>query len=217
MSAERRRARMRQQQKVQAQALKTKRAAMMERLAQQRRKLPRRRGRTGTGLAMVAGLVLLLLLLFLRPCTSTDPGPLDYITGPPMPPPAVRVARERPSPTPRAPKLSLPRIDRPDLQTEAPDPPAWIAGFRMQVSARSPRLAECFVGAERPGRLRWTATVEPDSGRVSQQLVEPQLVSEDLSARERDCVVGVLAVPPYQLVARDDAETPSRVSLVLEF
>ena len=136
-----------------------------------------------------------------------------------MPAPAV-VEPEEPEPEPEAPPARAPiqRIDRPAFETEPLDPLPWLDDFRLQVAARSPRLAECFVGAERPGRLRWTGAVEPARGRISQQLVEPMLLGDELSSAQQDCVAGVLAEPPYQLDAEGEgASTPTRVSLVVEF
>jgi len=87
----------------------------------------------------------------------------------------------------------------------------------MQVAARSPRLAQCFVGAQQPGRLKWSLSVEPHSGRVSDPVIEPMLLTDDLSRKERACVVEVLSDPPYDLQTGDEPSTPSRVGLVIEF
>ena len=108
-------------------------------------------------------------------------------------------------------------IDRPSLESEPVPALPWLDAFRLQVSARSPRLAQCFVGADRPGRLRWRAAVEPGRGLVSDQEVEPLLIQDALTTEQKDCVVAVLADPPYRLDPGDGPSTPSRVSMVIEF
>ena len=84
------------------------------------------------------------------------------------------------------------------------------------MGARAPRLSSCFIGAERPGRLRWTATLEPRSGRVSDQEVAAVLDSASLEGSQRRCVLQVLSDPPYALSA-SEAARPTAVGLVLEF
>ena len=39
-----------------------------------------------------------------------------------------------------------------EFVVQPPEPLSWIGSFRMQVAARSPRLAECFEGAHGDGR-----------------------------------------------------------------
>jgi hypothetical protein len=78
-------------------------------------------------------------------------------------------------------------------------------------------VAECFVGAERPGRFKWSTSVEPVKGQVSDHVFEPMLLTADLTRSERDCMVAVLADPPYRLKSGAEPETPSRVGLVIEF
>jgi hypothetical protein len=108
-------------------------------------------------------------------------------------------------------------MDRPDYATPPPDPMPWIASFRLQVSARSPRLAACFVGAPRPGALKWTASVEPGTGRVSDHTLEPALESDPLTAEQKACLLAVLSDPPYRLAVEGARATPSRVSVAIEF
>jgi hypothetical protein len=107
--------------------------------------------------------------------------------------------------------------DRPAFAGPAPDPLPWLAAFRLQVAARSPRLAECFVGAPRPGALKWSAAVEPRAGRVSDPSLEPTLSTEALTPTQRACALAVLSDPAYRLDAGSGPSTPSRVSLVIEF
>ena len=161
----------------------------------------------------LAILLLLLLLGFVRECSCNEPGlPEDPILGPETPDtgeaPPVRIATPLPD---------LKRMDRPEYESTAPKSPPWIGAFRMQVAARSPRLAECFVGARQPGRLKWTTSVEPASGLVSEHSLVPMLLSDELSRGEYNCVFEVLSDPPYKLVMGDEKATPSRVGLVIEF
>lgn len=209
-----RRARLAERRKVQAEALRAKREAMQERLAERRKDRPRS---SQTGRAVTAGLALaVIVLLLLRTCGG-DPGDeVDYLAGPPwMPEPGAAIEPGASGPT--GPPVRFDRRDRPELVTVPPAPPTWLVAFRLQVSARSPRLAECFVGAARPGRLHWTATVEPNSGAIGTQTIEPQLRTSSLTAREMDCVTEVLGSPPYRLPVELVDSTPKRVSLVLEF
>ncbi|MES2639496.1 MAG: hypothetical protein V4850_08420 [Myxococcota bacterium] len=155
-------------------------------------------------------LLLLLLLLLLLVCTR-----------PPPPPEAAPLAAPAAAtPAPAAPALPTGRVarrDRPRFESPAPEPLPWLSSFRLQVAARSPRLAECFAGAPRPGALKWTAAVEPLHGRVSQHTVEPTLSSDELSGTQRACVLAVLTEPPYRLEAGKSPSTPSRVGMVIEF
>jgi len=161
-------------------------------------------------------LLLLLLLLLLRRCSCAEPPP-------PPPDVATPVIEQVPVPTVaelegQAPlKGRIARRDRPDYASKAPEVLPWLASFRMQVSARSPRLAACFEGVSRPGALKWTAAVEPVQGLVSDQDVEPTLSSDELTRAQRTCVFDVLSDPPYRLETEDPRATPSRVGLVIEF
>ena len=159
-------------------------------------------------LALLA--VLLLSLLLLLDCRCTREPPPE-----PAPEPVMPVPAEEPEATlPRHPPIQ--RMDRPEYTSEVPEPLAWLDSFRMQVAARSPRLAECFVGAERPGRLKWTASVDPLEGKVSEHQLEPVLTTDALTATQRACAVDVLSEPSYTLVGEGRA-TPSRLSMIIEF
>lgn len=170
------------------------------------RPAPRRRRRWWALLAL-----LLLLLLLLVRCPD-DPPVEDVGAAEPSGVPVAEVPP--PAPEPEAPPI--PRRPRPSYASDAPETLPWLASFRMQVSARSPRLAACFVGAERPGRLKWTAAIEPGHGRVSDAAIEPTLQSDTLTSEQRTCVLGVLADPPYRLEG-DGRDTPTRVGMVIEF
>ena len=162
-------------------------------------------------------LLALLLLLLLRDCRCEDdplpptgpveaaePAPTSGGIAVPAPPPPPRVSRR-----PRA-----------AYTPEAPEALPWITALRLQVAARSPRLAACFVGTARPGALKWTAAVDPTVGRVSDQSLEPTLSSDPLSKAQRDCALDVLSTPEYRLEAGTGSaarSTPARVGLVIEF
>lgn len=188
------------------QKLRARREALRRRTAGQK---PRRRW-------WVLLLLLLLLLLLWVLCCGPAEIPEPVLVDPPQ---ATGVA-DAPLVVPPAPALPTDRVARrarPAFDSEPPRPLPWIASFRMQVSARSPRLAACFVGAHQPGRLKWTASVEPTDGHVSDHTLEPTLQSEVLSQEQRACVIGVLSDPPYRLEAGDGRTTPSRVAMVIEF
>jgi hypothetical protein len=190
--------------------LAARRKVMKAKLAERRRVVndksrPRRR--------LLVALLLLLLLLLFKDCSCETPEP----GAGPAPEPAVG----EPEPQEPGELVIAPgrigRKGRPTYRTDAPDALPWLAAFRMQVAARSPRLAGCFVGIEQPGALRWTTSVEPVSGQVSEHDLEPTLASVELTRKQRDCVVGVLAEPVYRLEGEGERSTPSRVGMVIEF
>lgn len=183
-------------------------------IARRRADLQARRGEAKGGGRwpwQLLSLVLLLLLAW-QSCRET-PAP------PPAPPCVVGVELVEPGvalpPVPKAPRIG--RIDRPEYKNEAPDPLPWLAAFRLQVAARAPRLAQCFVGVERPGALKWTTSVEPASGRVSDHTLEPAFESAPLTTEQRACVLGVLTDPPYRLEIGAERSTPPRVAVAIEF
>ncbi len=198
-------------------ALRTKREQLQLQLEERRQTSKSSKGKEEDNPRRKWWLLLLLLLLLLaliRDCRCNDvpapPPPQD--TGVSEPVPTVPVEPPPPTPTGR-----LERRDRPGYATETPAPLPWIASFRMQVAARGPRLAECFVGAQRPGTLKWTTAVEAKHGLVSDHTLEPTLLSEELSKKQRECIVDVLSDPPYRLQTSDERSTPARVGMVIEF
>ena len=160
-------------------------------------------------------ILVLLLLLLLRNCSCAQPADPPQVTAGPLAS-GVEVSIDTPAPVPplTGRVATTPRVAMPQ---EAVTPPLWLTSLRIQVAARSPRLAECFEGTTRPGTLRWSVAVDPDHGVVSDPVVEPTLAGQELSNAQRRCVVGVLSDPPYQLAARDAPATPARVALVIEF
>ncbi len=160
-------------------------------------------------------LLLLLLLLLLRLCSCAE----EPVPPPPEPIPAgpVEVGEPTPPEPPPRPPARVGRIPRGKYANPAPDVLPWVTQLRMQVAARSPRLAACFEGIARPGALKWTAAVEPGSGEVSDHTLEATTGSDALTAEQRACVLGVLSDPPYKLEAGAERSTPPRVSIAIEF
>jgi hypothetical protein len=100
---------------------------------------------------------------------------------------------------------------------ETPAPPTWLDEFMTQVTARSPRLAQCFTGQDRPGVLRWTSSINAKTGAPSDHELELVGGGNDLKPDQRRCVLSTLSFPPYKLTAPDAGGLPDRVSVVLEF
>ncbi len=182
------------------------RVAQLPAVQQARTRTWRRRRR-----ALLVTLVLLLLLLLSRCQCAVAPPPspaTPALSKPPLvpakvEPPKPLIAKVKPQP-------------RPKLATDARPAPSWLDDFRLQVAARSGRLAECVNGSEHPGALRWTASVTPASGAVSQQELEP-VGGAVLPPDARTCLQRALSTPPYRL-SPDAAEAlPPRVTLVIEF
>lgn len=205
----------RQSMKAQRAALKASSRAVRARVAQ----LPhvqkaRRKRRVRRGLTLIA---MLLVLVFIRcDCGAlVPPEAIGADAGVPVAALAKPVVKAT-KPPPLQGKVSLAR--REAFATMPRTAPDWLDAFRMQVSARSPRLAECFQGTERPGALRWVAAVNPDSGAVSDQTFEPVGLALELNRGQRTCLTQVLASPAYKVPAPPaDHAFPSRVSLVIEF
>ena len=157
-------------------------------------------------------LLLLLFLLFLLPPCTPPPEPIAVApAAPPVVVPTLPAAPPVPTPS------RITRTNRPAFASVVPPKLPWLDAFRLQVAARSPRLAACFDGASRPGALKWSAAVEPVRGRVSDQTLESTLSSDALTTTQRGCVLAVLSDPPYRLDGSGAASTPSRVGMVVEF
>ncbi len=200
------------------------RAELARRKAEARAELERQRQALGLAparrdrrLAWVLLALLAVLLLLLSDCSCQPEPPQQAAPGPAAeePEPELTPPVEAPK-RPQAPGR-IARLDRPEYRSEVPEVLPWVAAFQRQVEARSPRLAACFVGAERPGRMKWTAAVAPETGRVSEHSLEPTVADEVLSRVQRQCLIGVLSDPPYRFQVVEGRATPSRVSLVIEF
>ncbi|HYO71320.1 MAG TPA: hypothetical protein VEU33_35105 [Archangium sp.] len=207
---------LRQRQKELRRSVELKRRAARERVEQlpsvQREKRRRRIRRAVT----IAALLLLAMLVRCE-CQPSPPVP------PPEPvvkPAPAEVTPKKPAPPASKPKALSDRMARQrrgSYQNEAQTSPGWLDEFRLQVAARSPRLAQCFRGTERPGALRWTAAVNAASGSVSDHALELVGKSGELSGKQRDCVQGVLSSPGYRLKPEQKQDLPGRVSIVIEF
>jgi hypothetical protein len=196
--------------------LRAQRAALRAELDRRRAAVRARTGsrdnaqrRRWIALAILA----ILLLLLLRDCScATGPGLLTEFP--------IGTGREAPA-SAAAPTVPFTgRVatrPRPAMTTEGVAPPPWLTSLRIQVAARSPRLAECFEGTTRPGTLRWSVAVDADHGVVSDAEIEPTLAGQELSTTQRRCALGVLADPSYRLATGDGPATPARVTLVIEF
>lgn len=197
--------------------LAAQRQSPLFRKAEERRQRRRRRW-------LIAGLLAALLLLLLARCECEDPPapPLPDVIEPEVesasePPPPVRKP-----PRPRPLEGTIDQSARDTLKVDATTPPSWLPQFRLQVAARSRRLATCFNGVEKPGALRWTALVHPRSGRVSESELEPVFRGVELSQSQHDCLVKGLSDPPFRLdlpsgAASDEESSGRRVSLIFEF
>ena len=181
----------------------------------QRKKTRRRR------LLLIVLLALLLFFWFSR-CTCQ---PVTVAEAPSIAPP--RIVAVPPVAKPRSlPKIKLPPIpggmqkqDRPAYDVEPKLAPTWLDSFRLQIAARSPRLADCFRGVERPGALRFTTSVSLPSGNISDSVLEPVGGQLALSEVQKQCVLTVLSDAPYQLksTSQETSPVPERVGIVIEF
>jgi hypothetical protein len=157
--------------------------------------------------------VLLLLLLFIRcdcgpglesakPDAGIDAGLVSI-------PDAGTVKTTRPL------RGQVRPVLRPPLEMPAPLAPKWLDAFRIQVAARSARLAQCFDGAQRPGAIRWSCSMNSKTGVTSDHEFE-SVADSDVNLNNQ-CLIQVLSKPPYGFTGIDTAEMPGRVSIVIEF
>jgi hypothetical protein len=168
-------------------------------------------------LALAVPPLLLIAALLRCDCERTEPVKVQAQV-------ETKTAPEK-TPKPRLPRKSGPaplagevdRRPRPGYETKAQLPPDWIDEFRLQATARSPRLAQCFEGTDRPGALRWVAALNPETGTVSDQELEPVGPRSGLTSEQRVCVARALSSPGYRLSAPPAQPFPERVSLVIEF
>ena len=174
-------------------------------------KRARRRRRLRRALAVA--LLLLLLLLIRCDCGAplVTPSPDAGVDAGVVPTVTLK-------PTKRA-AAAAQRIashQRRDWETGTQPGPSWLDAFRTQVAARSPRLATCFQGADRPGAIRWGVAVDPASGAVSDHQFEPMALGE-LSNAQKECLVKVLSEPKYRVEPEAQMKLPLHVTLTLEF
>ncbi len=170
----------------------------------------RRRRRQLTFLAVVA--VLVLACLSRCQCEAGPQVAPKVGAREPSPPPLA--AAKVPPPPPLVAKVRT--QPRPPLATGLRETPSWLDEYRLQVAARSGKLAECFNGTDQPGALRWTATVTPESGRVSEHELEPVGVAS-VPPGAQACLLRALSTPPYRLAGDAGVALSPRVTLLLEF
>ena len=208
------------------------RRAFRERRAELRRSLLEARGRARAAvdqqpqvkrerrrrnLRRALGLVLLALLLSFIRC-DCQPPPAPVASQPPATPDAAVprppvVAKPKPKPL----QAQVPQRPRAIYEASPQAPAGWLQELRLQVAARSPRLAECFTGAQGPGALRWAASLNPESGVVSDHELVVVGTGEQLPRAQRECLIKVLSTPRYWLVGAPAGTAPDRVGMVIEF
>lgn len=165
-------------------------------------------------------LLLMLLLLLWSRCSCEAPLPEErQLQDAGV---AITVRQAPPPPATKARALSgrVRAQARPALQTQTNPSPPWLQEFRLQVAARSPRLAQCFSGIPQPGALRWTTLVDDKTGRVADHSLDVVGADAGLTSSARVCVLETLANPPYRIeavVGQQERALPSRVSLLIEF
>ncbi len=193
-------------------ALKSRRRALQAELRARRGKLPKTSASKWRRRILMALIILLLLLLHL--CTEEPPPqvgkptpPAPLVFGPPSPPPA---------PTPPPIRRRLEKRERPEYTSAPPRKKPWLDAYRLQVAGRSVVLATCFEGVERPGAVRWVASVDVKTGQVAEHELEPVANGVVLTQAQKKCLVEALS-KPYRLEASDPSSTPERVAMVLEF
>lgn len=207
-------------------AMKRRRAELRERFRAMKAKSeaalatdPRvQKARQRRRLKRVAAIALLLLLLLLIRCEGpAAPAPPVAVVDAGTP--AEKVVEQKAPPKRVVKKIVIPPkpVERPAFDTPDRPPAEWVDEFRLQVAARSPRLAACFNGATRPGALRWTTLVSLKTGAVGEHDFESMGLSADLSRSQLECLQRVLSKPEYHLTDAPTEGLPERVSLVLEF
>jgi len=177
-----------------------------------------RRARARRRLRRTLGVAVLLLLASLMRCECAQPPPSEVPKVEAKGEVETQVEPPVPAPARRQPlRARIEPRDRASYQGPERGSPGWLDEFRLQVAARSPRLAQCFTGSDRPGTLRWTASVNPRSGAASDHELEPIGASAELRRDQRECVVRALSTPPYKLTAPQGESLPHRASMVIEF
>jgi hypothetical protein len=169
-------------------------------------------------LKRIVAIALLLLLLLLIRCEG-PPAPAPIAAAVDAGTPAEKVVEKKAPPkrVAKQPVIASTPVARPGFDAPARPPAEWVDEFRLQVAARSPRLAACFNGANRPGALRWTTLVSLQTGAVGEHDFESMGLSADLTRSQLECLQQVLSKPEYRLKDAPAEGLPERVSLVLEF
>jgi len=173
-------------------------------------------------LRRVLMLAVIVLLACLVRCDCQPPAlpPIEVTEPAPQPDAGVEVKKKPAVAAPARRRRVEAKVEaqpRNAFGSGARPPPSWLDEFRLQVAARSPRLAECFTGRDRPGALRWTTSLNPESGTAADHELEPIGPHSDVSADQRECVLKVLSDPKYRIAEGAKESLPERVSLVIEF
>ena len=161
-------------------------------------------------------LLALLLALISKECNCET----QQRTSAPVPAPPFTKSPKPSQPktkTRAQPKGRLETRIRPTYKSLPPKPQHWVANFKLQVAARSPRLATCFEGSEQPGALKWIATIAPAQGEVLNQDFETFLGAIEISKQQRACLEQVLKSPAYRLPKAKANSPSSRIGIVIEF
>ena len=163
---------------------------------------------------LVALLVILIFLLLIRcDCGPAKPHVPQVVEPTP-------VEKEMPDAGVQKPvfKTTVKTLPRDSYENKKLLGASWLEQFQMQVVARSPRLAQCFVGVDRPGALRWTCALNADTGVASDHELEPLGNNTgQLSKTQEACVVEALSKPAYTLTNVPKEGLPQRIGFVLEF
>jgi len=183
------------------------RVAGLEVVQRERR---RRRLKQAAGLAIVIALLLLIRCDCGRVSPEVAAEVAPVVDAGVQPRPTVATAS-------KALEARVERQPRAAFTTQAQEASSWLDEFRLQVAARSPRLARCFSGAEHPGALRWSVALNPSSGAVSDHQLDLVGPDPDLQTKQRECLERALSSPPYALAGASEDALARRVSLVIEF
>ena len=207
---------LRQKRKALRGLMKRKRSEVNQRIQQHLARSPGAKKNKWRNRLLWAALLLILMLCLSR-CECTSPGPAPAQKGRAVVVKVEKVLAPHKKPQAAPPTRTATR-PRAQYKAESPVEPPWVEAFRLQVAARSQRLAECFVGVSKPGAIRWAASLTADTGAVFDQKIEPVPPGEDLTPEQQHCVMNVLEKPRYQKLATTYAAAlPETVSLVLEF
>jgi hypothetical protein len=169
-------------------------------------------------IAILVALLLALLALLSKCECEGPPPPVPQKGGEPVVADVVKPPPQPKKPVHKAMTAKVASMPRADFDVNAQKPPAWLEELRLQVAARSPRLAQCFANAEVPGALRWTASVNPGTGEVSDSVLEGNTLSVVITGTQRGCLMNVLHAPPFKLTPEGTGDAlTKRVSLLVEF
>jgi len=168
-------------------------------------------------LKRLTSITTLLLLLWLLPrdcATESVPPNIPARTLPKVPPSPQAIIEKIPQES-TAP-ASVPPHSRPHLNVKPPPQPIWLEEFQRQISARSPLLAKCAEGARAPGLLRWSGSVDPSSGVLSEQAIESVNANQALTETQQECILRALGTLPFNFPHPGDGES-RRIRLILEY